>query len=375
MQKNRFAAIICLAVLAVIALVLAARMFIQLPAVQTEMRTTPTPMPYYGNVMQVTLDPNAPTPFPMLKNGSSGDTVTTLQTRLQQLGYYAGTIDGQFGPGTQTAVTLFQQQHGLDADGVVGPDTSSLLYSNQARPYISPTPAATFTPTAAPTATPTEVAVNTLKPMVDQKPFLRADGLPMLVNKTYPLPDDYRPYDLVDMSDYCDASVVKIKYKGTQAEREAVDALMIMLRAAIDEGISDWQISAAYRDVAYQQQLFNNKVKAYQKEGLSYSKAVAATRKSVADPGTSEHHIGLAFDITVPGKSFAGTKQAKWLAEHCWDYGFILRYTKEKEAITGFVAEAWHFRYVGMDHARIMHEKNLCLEEYIQEYGLLIEDE
>ena len=69
----------------------------------------------------------------------------------------------------------------------------------------------------------------------------------------------------------------------------------------------------------------------------------------------------------MPGaKTFSSTKQYKWLKEHCWDYGFILRYTKEKEKITGFNAEAWHIRYVGENHALYMKEHDLCLEEYLQ---------
>ena len=106
--------------------------------------------------------------------------------------------------------------------------------------------------------------------------------------------------------------------------------------------------------------------------GMSRSKARSATRKTVADPGTSEHHLGTCFDITVPGTTFAGTEQARWLGEHCWDYGFILRYTKDKEKITGFLAEAWHFRYVGEEHARIMRDENLCLEEYLEKYKPVI---
>ncbi|MBR2288965.1 MAG: M15 family metallopeptidase, partial [Clostridia bacterium] len=142
-------------------------------------------------------------------------------------------------------------------------------------------------------------------------------------------------------------------------------------------GEGNWQISAAYRTVAQQQTLFDRQVNSYIKNnGLSRSKAISATRKTVADPGTSEHHLGLAFDITIPGKTFGSTSQAKWLAENCWDYGFILRYTEEKQQITGFLAEPWHFRYVGTEHSRIMHEENLCLEEYLEAYGnITFEDE
>lgn len=367
MQPKKLIALICIILLIAVTLFLAVRMAVQIPAVQNEMKTTPTPTPLYGNVMIVTLDPNAPTPAPVLKNGSEGDAVKQLQQRLKDLGYYQGTVDGQYGNGTKNAVTAFQQQHGLDDDGVAGPDTSGMLYSAAAKPYATPTP----TPTPMPTVTPVAKPVAA----VDAKPYIRADGLPLLVNKSYPLPADYRPYDLVNMADYCDPNIVKIKYSDTLAEREAVDALLIMLQAAIDQGVSNWQISAAYRDVAYQQRLFDQQVKAYEKDGFSHSKAVSATRKTVADPGTSEHHIGTVFDITVPGVSFAGTKQANWLAENCWQYGFILRYAKDKEAITGFVAEAWHFRYVGAEHSIPMRNGNLCLEEYIEQNGLFIEDE
>ena len=92
-----------------------------------------------------------------------------------------------------------------------------------------------------------------------------------------------------------------------------------------------------------------------------------AALRSVAEPVCSEHHLGLAFDVNKQGAStFASTKQSAWLNEHCWEYGFIIRYQKEKEEITGFIAEPWHIRYVGVEHAMYMKEHGLCLEEYIQ---------
>lgn len=363
MRTKKLIGTICAVLLAVAVLVLGGRVITLTPQVQEEMRTTPTPTPIYGNVMVVTPDPSLPTAAPVLKNGSFGDAVTQLQTRLQALGYYQGEIDGQFGSGTKEAVTLFQLQHGLDADGVVGQATAAALYDDSAQPML---------PTTAPTPEEAEVASSS----VQRKPYLREDGLPLLVNRDQPLPEDYQPYDLVEMNTYCDRSLVKIKYSETYAEREAVDALLVMLQAAHEEGITVWQVSAAYRTVAYQQQLFDQQVQTYiNTNGLSRTSAIAATRKTVADPGASEHHLGTAFDITVPGTSFAGTEQAKWLAENCWDYGFILRYTKEKESITGFLAEAWHFRYVGTDFSLTMRDENLCLEEYLEQYGVTMWDE
>lgn len=321
-----------------------------------EIQTTPTPEPVAGNVMMVTIDPNAPTPEPVLRTGSQGSEVKELQARLQTLGYYSGEVDGQFGSGTQAAVTLFQEQNGLGADGIAGPETRTLLYSAGAKPMtVTPSPAPTDTP--APQATSAAVPGET------------ADGMPLLVNKTHPLPDGYETVHLVNMTDYCDSSIVKIKAKGIEGEQVAVDALMVMLRAAHEDGITVWQVSAGYRSVSYQQQLFDEKVASFVSGGMSREKAKSAASKTVADPGTSEHHTGLAFDITVPGVSFKGTDQAAWVAEHCWDYGFILRYQEEKESITGFVAEPWHFRYVGAEHSLTMRDKNLCLEEYVEQYG------
>jgi len=98
---------------------------------------------------------------------------------------------------------------------------------------------------------------------------------------------------------------------------------------------------------------------------MTGDKARSAARKTVADPGTSEHHTGLAFDITTPGKTFMGTPQQKWLHEHCWEYGFIIRYPEGKEDITGFVAECWHIRYVGVVHSIPMRDSGECLEEYL----------
>ena len=103
--------------------------------VARENSLTPTPLPEApANVMAVTPDPAAPTPEPILRTGSRGEEVKTLQSRLYALGYYTDEIDGQFGAGTKTAVIEFQKANGLEADGMVGSETSSILYSPQAKP-------------------------------------------------------------------------------------------------------------------------------------------------------------------------------------------------------------------------------------------------
>ena len=194
-------------------------------------------------------------------------------------------------------------------------------------------------------------------------------SLPILVNKEYPVGDTFQPADLVLLTEVLDSSLIRVKYKKTQAVRRAAEALETMLEAAKADGVTKWQVSAAYRSIADQQSLLNSKINSYLKKnsGWSRSRARSAALRTVAEPGCSEHQLGLAFDVNVPGTSaFKGTKQCKWLHAHCWDYGFIVRYQKGKEAVTGFSAEEWHIRYVGVEHARLMRDLDLCLEEYLQ---------
>ena len=116
-----------------------------------------------------------------------------------------------------------------------------------------------------------------------------------------------------------------------------------------------------------QKELFEAQVQRYIKEdSMSEEVARKSTEKTVALPGTSEHHTGLAFDLTVPDRHFGDTPQAQWLADHCWDHGFILRYTRAKESITGYLPEPWHVRYVGLAEAQFMKKHNLALEEYLK---------
>ncbi len=140
-SAKRIVALAALTVLGVAALTLAV-MDLQLKGlVDVEAARTPTPVPPYGNVMQVTIDPSQPTPVPVLRSGAQGMAVWQMQERLQALGFYTRTVDGQFGPATREAVIAFQRQHGLMADGIVGEETREMMDSSAAQ-------------TAAPTVTP-----------------------------------------------------------------------------------------------------------------------------------------------------------------------------------------------------------------------------
>ncbi|MBQ7886344.1 MAG: D-alanyl-D-alanine carboxypeptidase family protein [Clostridia bacterium] len=301
---------------------------------------TPTPVPTLApSPIPVPMD--APTPSPVtyttLRKGANGPSVVKMQEALIALGYLDGRADGDFGSGTQNAVIQFQAVNGLSADGIAGSKTLTLLYSGDA---------------------------------LDASQAPEMDYL-LLVNRDSKLDKNYAPTDLVEIADVIPESVLKVKYKGTRANRVATEALGRMLEDAIEDGVTNWQVSSAYRGYADQQALVDQSVAKYKKNNPSWSteRCLSATYQTVAPAGTSEHMTGLAFDITVPGVSFTGTKQQKWLHEHCYEYGFVVRFTEDKQDITGFLAESWHFRYVGVQAAQVMVYNNWCLEEYVEKMG------
>ena len=298
---------------------------------------TPTPVPTHTPAPTPTPAPTAES-YRTLKKGTTGEDVRRMQQALLDLGYLSGTADGDFGTNTKNAVTQFQAVNSLSADGIAGSKTLTLLYSGDAL-------AASESP--------------------------EMDYL-LLVNRDYPLDKNYAPTDLVKIEEIIPSSILKVKYRGTRANRTATEALGRMLEDAVASGIGDWQVSSAYRGYADQQSLVEDSVAKYRSSNpdWSRSRALSTTYKTVAPAGTSEHMTGLAFDITVPGVSFTGTPQQKWLHEHCYEYGFVVRFTAEKESITGFLAESWHFRYVGVQAAQVMEFNNWCLEEYVEKMGL-----
>ncbi|CCF16849.1 D-alanyl-D-alanine carboxypeptidase family protein [Brevibacillus laterosporus GI-9] len=183
------------------------------------------------------------------------------------------------------------------------------------------------------------------------------ESIQVLVNKQYKLPDSYKPQDLV----YPDVPFLfQEKIEKRMMRQEAADALQQLFAGAKQEGIMLAGVSA-YRSHTTQTNLFNRYVK---KDGEE------AAKKYSAEPGHSEHETGLAIDVSgSTGKCaaedcFEGTPEAAWLADHAHEYGFIIRYPKGKEAITGYQYEPWHLRYVGKEAAGEIHDKGITLEEY-----------
>ena len=139
-----------------------------------------------------------------------------------------------------------------------------------------------------------------------------------------------------------------------------------MLKAMKKEGINNIWVQSAYRDVKYQEELYNKSVKEYLYYGLSKEEAQELTNKYINKPRESEHNLGLAVDFNNVDNDFKNTKAYNWLKTNAKDYGFIMRYPEEKKEITGIEYEPWHWRYVGKEHSYKMEELNMCLEEYIE---------
>lgn len=166
----------------------------------------------------------------------------------------------------------------------------------------------------------------------------------LLVNGSHKVPEDYDGNLVIFVDWYQIASVAR-------------EPLQAMLDACREAGC-DYRINSIYRSKAQQQEILRSRIQGYVANGMNEDYAYAKARETVLLPGTSEHHLGLAADIM-------GEEALAWLAEHCWEYGFILRYPENKRDITGIIYEPWHFRYVGTLVSMDMKDSGLCLEEYL----------
>jgi len=193
---------------------------------------------------------------------------------------------------------------------------------------------------------------------LDSLTFDKTDWRLILVNKQHSVPSDY---------DFPLGSLAQ----NIQCDERVIDDLVLMLRDARNAGMNIWIVSP-YRSGDKQETLFNYDLNKYMQSGMNYIDAYQLAAEAVTLPGTSEHQIGLAFDIVNNeyahlGEGFGETSEGIWLAQNCYKYGFILRYPKDKEYITTIEYEPWHFRYVGREAAAYMTFKGLTLEEFWEE--------
>lgn len=157
---------------------------------------------------------------------------------------------------------------------------------------------------------------------------------------------------------------------GLEVDHRCYADLQAMLKACKADGFSPI-VCSAYRSWEGQEGLYQDKVDSFLSQGYSQSEAEEEAGKVVAAPGTSEHQLGLAVDIVdenyqILDEAQEKTDVQKWLLEHCWEYGFILRYPNDKRDATGIIYEPWHYRYVGKEHAAEIRKQGVCLEEYLK---------
>ncbi len=182
----------------------------------------------------------------------------------------------------------------------------------------------------------------------------------VLVNHTNKMPDDY-----TFTTKECGSATAINKALQT----EAADAFLAMQAAAAKEGVTIW-MQSGYRSVDYQKTLYDRKTQQFLDKGLSEADARQQAAAIVNPPGYSEHNCGLAADLNSPehtglDEGFENTGAFRWLCAHAEEYGFILRYPKDAEAVTEITYEPWHWRYVGPENAALINQSGLCLEDAI----------
>jgi D-alanyl-D-alanine carboxypeptidase len=171
----------------------------------------------------------------------------------------------------------------------------------------------------------------------------------ILVNKDYSVHQEGIQSDVVNLFQHKELTAgYGLLNNNIHLSQNVAQAFLQMVHAAGKDKVRHFLISSGYRDSQEQNQL-------YQEMGSAYA----------LPAGYSEHNTGLALDIGSSQAEMNQAPEGKWLQKYAWKYGFILRYPKDKAAITGIQYEPWHFRYVGLPHSAIMQKKDFTLEQYL----------
>jgi LAS superfamily LD-carboxypeptidase LdcB len=274
---------------------------------------------------QALIIPNFTLPTGVYATGSSGEPIRRIQLALYAMGHNIA-VDGYYGLNTANIIRSIQKKYpeALTADGVYGPLTRSYLEILIAKKY-----------------------------RIIQNPA----NLLVLVNKRNSLSYDYIPANLIVPN-------IPFSFQGYDPRKlmrgEAAKALELLFTQASRENIRLTGVSA-YRSFDRQAEIFKSNIATNPNANLTSAR-----------PGESEHQTGLSIDVSSPSvnnslvQSLGNTREGQWLAKNAPTFGFIIRFPKGKEAITGYAYEPWHIRYVGQSTARQIAAGNLTLEEYLR---------
>lgn len=175
----------------------------------------------------------------------------------------------------------------------------------------------------------------------------------ILVNRDYAIPDDYE----LELTELSNGKKVDSRIY-PELQKMFDDARLNGLHLFVREGYRTWE---------EQQAIMDERIEEYKEEGYSKQEAKQLAEEYVAEPGTSEHQLGIAVDINADTSGSSSDAVYAWLDENAHKYGFIKRYPSDKTGITGVNNEPWHYRYVGEEAAKEMKDNNLCLEEFIEQ--------
>ena len=239
------------------------------------------------------------------------------------------------------------------------PQLPELPVESLAQPAESLVQAASTLPDA-PVQQPAENGAQQSTFTAAQAQAILDDPRMILVNRAHPITEDYP----VETKECGSATAIN-----KTLQTEAADAFLSMQAAAAKDGV-DVRMQSGYRSVSYQKKLYDDKTQYYRNKGLSEAAAREKAAAIVNPPGCSEHNCGLAADLNSPEHTtldtgFADTAAFRWLCENAEQYGFILRYPKEAESVTGITYEPWHWRYVGPENAALLNRSGLCLEDAV----------
>lgn len=274
-----------------------------------------------------------------------------IYTEKQETVYATTTVNVRKGPGTSyEKVGSLSEGSNITRIATGTNGWSKVIFGGETC-YVSSEYLSTEKPTETTEATPVSSNRIIINPNQEQWNLV-------VVNMSREMPEGYSP------------TLGEIADTGVYMDYRVAPHYTEMYYAAKKDGIILTPYSG-YRSYDRQKNNYNNLTNEYMSTyGLSREDAAKKAATVILPPGTSEHNLGLAMDICNTLDSFATQKEYKWLTEHAHEYGFILRYTGDKMSITGIVSEPWHWRYVGVEHAKKIKDSGLCLEEYLDSIGV-----